>query len=124
MACDDNEDAAESLARMLRMMGHEVRVAFDGEQCVALCAEWRPDVVLLDIGMPRMNGYEAARALRAREGGGAMMLVAVTGWGQDEDRKRAFEAGFDHHLTKPAEFNALARLLQDLERAREETLHA
>ena len=113
VVCDDNEDAAESLARMLRMIGHEVRLAFNGMECLAVCEEFDPDVVLLDIGMPRMNGYDTARALRARGKGPRPVLVAVTGWGQAEDRRRAFEAGFDHHLTKPADFDTLARLLHD-----------
>ena len=124
VVCDDNEDAAESLARMLRMMGHEVALAFDGEQCLQVCERVRPQVVLLDIGMPRMNGYDAARALRLRPGGEAMVLIALTGWGQEEDRRRAFEAGFDHHLTKPADFTVLARLLDDARRAPKETVHA
>ncbi len=113
VVCDDNEDAAESLARMLRMLGHEVRLAFDGMECLAACEEFQPGIVLLDIGMPRMNGYDAARAIRARSWGQRMVLVAVTGWGQAEDRRRAFEAGFDHHVTKPADFDTLARLLHD-----------
>jgi len=110
LVADDNVDAAESLADMLRMMGHEVAVAHDGEACVALFAQMQPDVALLDIGMPRMDGYEAARAIRARWGS-PPMLVALTGWGQEEDRRRAREAGFDHHLVKPADFTRLARLL-------------
>jgi len=113
VVCDDNEDAAESLARMLRMVGHEVRLASNGAECLAVCESFRPAIVLLDIGMPRMNGYDAARAIRSRDWGRPVVLVAVTGWGQAEDRRRAIEAGFDHHLTKPADFDTLARLLHD-----------
>ncbi|MGE5093667.1 MAG: CHASE3 domain-containing protein [Betaproteobacteria bacterium] len=110
LVADDNADAAESLARMLRMMGHEVKTVADGEECLAAFADFQPDVVLLDIGMPRMDGYAAARAIRERWGRRAL-LVALTGWGQEEDRRRAREAGFDHHFVKPAEYARLARLL-------------
>jgi len=111
LVTDDNEDAAESLARMLRMMGHEVRTACDGERCIAACEEFRPDVVLLDIGMPNMNGYDAARIIRSRPWGSEVLIVALTGWGQEEDRRRAREAGIDHHLVKPADFTRITRLL-------------
>jgi PAS domain S-box-containing protein len=117
LVTDDNEDAAESLARMLRMMGHEVRIASDGEHCIAACEEFRPDVVLLDIGMPKMNGYDAARIIRSRPWGTDVLIVALTGWGQEEDRRRAREAGIDHHLVKPAEFTRLARILHAGRRA-------
>jgi PAS domain S-box-containing protein len=108
---DDTEDAADTLARMLRMMGHEVRIAADGEACLAICEQFRPDAVLLDIGMPRLNGYDTARAIRATAWGAQVLLVAITGWGQEADRRRAKESGFDHHIVKPAEFTRLARLL-------------
>jgi CheY-like chemotaxis protein len=94
---------------MLESMGHEVRVAADGVQAVALAREFAPRVALLDIGMPRMDGYEAARQIRAALGD-EVMLVALTGWGQEDDQQRALEAGFDRHLTKPAD----PELLEDL----------
>jgi signal transduction histidine kinase len=114
LVADDNVDSAESLAMMLAVMGHEVRAAHDGQAAVELAEEFRPDVMLLDIGMPRMNGYEAARTVRGRGWGRGVVLVALTGWGQDEDKRRADEAGFDHHLTKPVDPDALISLLADL----------
>jgi two-component system CheB/CheR fusion protein len=111
LVVDDSRDAADSLAMMLRLRGHDTDVAHDGVEAVQAAATCRPAVVLLDIGMPRMNGYEAARSIRGQPWGEAMVLVALTGWGQDEDKQRAIEAGFDHHLTKPVETAALERLL-------------
>jgi CheY-like chemotaxis protein len=108
---DDNADAAASLGTLLRLMGHEVHTVADGAQAVEAASTLAPDVALLDIGMPNLNGYEAARAIRQLQGGKAMLLVALTGWGQDEDKRQAREAGFDHHLTKPADPNALAKIL-------------
>ena len=102
LIAEDIPDAAEMLRMMIESMGHEVRVAADGVQAVELAAAFLPQIALLDIGMPRMDGYEAARQIRARLGHG-VVLVAVTGWGQDEDQQRAWEAGFDRHLTKPAD---------------------
>jgi CheY-like chemotaxis protein len=102
LIAEDIPDAAEMLRMMLDLMGHEVRVAADGVQAVALASEFNPEIAFLDIGMPRKDGYQAAREIRALLGSD-MMLVALTGWGQDEDQRRAREAGFDHHLTKPAD---------------------
>jgi signal transduction histidine kinase/response regulator RpfG family c-di-GMP phosphodiesterase len=101
LVADDNSDAAESMGLMLRMMGNEVRTVHDGAQALEEAAEFRPDLVLLDIGMPRMDGYEAARHIREQAWGRDMVLIALTGWGQDEDKRRAAEAGFDRHFTKP-----------------------
>ncbi len=108
---DDNVDAAESLAMLLRLWGHEVAVAHDGPAALRAAAAQRPQVALLDIGLPGMDGYELARRLRSQTGLGPVVLVALTGWGQDEDRRRSHEAGFDHHLTKPVELAALQELL-------------
>ena len=108
LVVDDNVDAAESLAMLLRMAGHEVRVAHDGPAALAAVEADPPEVVFLDIGMPVMNGYDVARRLRERPG---LMLVAMTGWGQDEDLRRSREAGFAHHLVKPVEPATLYRLL-------------
>ena len=91
-------------------MGHDVRVAADGVEAVALAKAFEPQIALLDIGMPRMDGYEAARRIREALGDG-VVLVALTGWGQDEDQRRAYAAGFDHHLTKPAEPAVLEALI-------------
>ena len=104
-------DAAESLALLLRMEGHDVRVAHDGPAALAAVEAEPPDLVFLDIGMPVMNGFDVARRLRQRPGLEHLLLVAMTGWGQEEDRRRSQEAGFDHHLVKPVEPDALHQLL-------------
>jgi PAS domain S-box-containing protein len=111
LLADDNRDAAESLAIILRLEGHEVELAHDGVAALDAYAARRPDVALLDIGMPRANGYEVARQIRAAPGGSGVMLIAITGWAQDADKARSREAGFDHHLTKPIEPETLIQLL-------------
>jgi PAS domain S-box-containing protein len=112
LVVDDNEDSADSLALLLELKGHEVRVALDGPAALATAHAFQPEVVLLDIGLPGMDGYEVARRLRAeRAGEGGLLLVALTGYGQDEDRRRSREAGFDHHLVKPVDFDELTRVL-------------
>jgi signal transduction histidine kinase/CheY-like chemotaxis protein len=111
LVVDDLRDAADSMATMLRMMGHDTRTAYDGLEAVQTAAAFRPQVVLLDIGLPKMNGYEAARRIRSEPWGGNVALVALTGWGQEEDEQRSLEAGFDHHLTKPVDPAALEKLL-------------
>jgi CheY-like chemotaxis protein len=108
---DDNRDAADSLAMLLEMMGNEVRTAHDGLEAVGAAAVFRPEVALLDIGLPKLSGYDVARRIREQEGGANVLLVAVTGWGQEEDRRRSREAGFDEHLTKPVRLEALQQLL-------------
>ena len=115
LVADDNVDSAQSLAMMLSIMGHEVRTAHDGLGAVELAAEFRPDVFLLDIGMPKLNGYEAARQIRQQPWGEKALLAALTGWGQEDDRRRAIEAGFDHHFTKPIDPAALEFLLKGYE---------
>src|SRR5581483_629934 len=114
LVVDDNRDAAASLGMLLRLMGNDVRTAHDGEEAVARADEFRPDVVLLDIGLPKLNGYEAARRLRDRPWGRRAVLIATTGWGQDQDRHRSRDAGFDHHLVKPVDPADLLRLLAPL----------
>jgi PAS domain S-box-containing protein len=111
LVVDDNRDVADSLGMLLRMMGNEVHTAHDGLEAVGAAAAFRPDMVLLDLGLPKLNGFEAARRIRDQDGGTDMVLVAVTGWGQEEDRRRSKEAGFDHHMTKPVDFAALQELL-------------
>jgi CheY-like chemotaxis protein len=113
LVADDNRDAADSLQRILTLYGHEVRVAYDGATALKMGEDFRPRVAVLDIGMPGANGYEVARAMRRRLGG-EVKLVALTGWGQDGDRRRALEAGFDHHLTKPVDPGALNELLAEV----------
>jgi CheY-like chemotaxis protein len=111
LVVDDNVDAAASLAMMLKKMGNDVRTAHDGQSGIEVAQEFRPDAVLLDIGMPVLNGFDAARRIREQPWGKSMVLVALTGWGQDEDRRKSEEAGFDLHLVKPVEPGALQRLL-------------
>jgi signal transduction histidine kinase len=111
LVVDDNRDAADSLALMLSLKGHEVRTAYDGIDGARAAAVFRPDVVFLDIGLPNMNGYEAAAHIRRQTWGKNMVLAAVTGWGQAEDKRRAEEAGFNHHLTKPVDPSVLETLL-------------
>jgi PAS domain S-box-containing protein len=113
LVVDDNQDAADSLGMLLGMMGNEVHTAHDGLEAVGAAAAFQPDVVLLDIGLPKLNGYEAARRIREQQGGAEILLVALTGWGQEDDRRQSREAGFDHHMTKPVEFEALQKLLAE-----------
>src|SRR5215471_8819100 len=110
LVVDDNRDSADVLAMLLRHMGHEVETAYDGNEALERAATFEADFILLDIGMPALNGYDAARTLRAHRPQG-LTLVAVTGWGQDEDRRRSREAGFDAHLIKPVDLHALTQLL-------------
>jgi CheY-like chemotaxis protein len=113
LVADDNRDAAASLATLLQLNGHEITVANDGGVALAAAEAFRPHVALLDIGMPKLNGYEVARCIRAEPWGKAVILVAMTGWGQAEDKRRAFEAGFDHHFTKPLDLEVLDAFLAD-----------
>ena len=114
LVVDDNRDAAQALARMLGIMGHEVRRAYDGEAGVAAAAAFRPEMVLMDLGMPGVNGYEAARRIRAEPWGGGPFLVALTGWGGEDDRQRTHDAGFDRHLVKPVDLDALTRMIAEI----------
>jgi CheY-like chemotaxis protein len=101
LVVDDNRDAADSCAMMLELSGHRVETAYNGTRALQIGESFHPHVVLLDIGLPDINGYEVARRIRDSAWGAELPLVAVTGWGKDEDRERAYAAGFDHHLTKP-----------------------
>jgi PAS domain S-box-containing protein len=111
LIADDNVDAADSLAELLRLDGHEVHVAYDGAQALATFAEVEPDAALLDVGMPQISGLEVVKAIRQRPTGQRATLIAITGWGQERDRIDALEAGFDHHLTKPMVPEEIGRLL-------------
>jgi CheY-like chemotaxis protein/nitrogen-specific signal transduction histidine kinase len=117
---DDNRDNADSLAMLLRIMGNTTRTAYDGQEAVTAVGEFRPDVILLDIGLPKLNGYEACRRIRAQSGGAGVVMVAQTGWGQAEDRQRTQDAGFDHHLVKPVDPLALMKLLAGLSKIKEQ----
>ena len=112
LVADDNRDSAESLAYLLRSLGNEVHLAFDGSEAVEAARAFRPDLALLDIGMPKLNGYEAAQRIRVEAGARPLKLVALTGWGQDDAGRRAREAGFDEHIVKPAEIATLRALLE------------
>jgi two-component system CheB/CheR fusion protein len=110
---DDNVDAAASLELLLRSLGHETRVAHDGAEAVRAAEAFGPDIVLLDIGLPGMDGYEVARRLRSLDMRRRFRIIAVTGWGHDADREKSREAGFDVHLVKPLEADELARVLSE-----------
>ncbi|NML48150.1 response regulator [Ramlibacter sp. G-1-2-2] len=112
LVVDDNADAAESLGVLMEMEGHAAHIAHTGQEALAVAPEFRPDVVFLDIGLPDVSGYDVARRLRAMPAGERAMLVALTGWGTQEDRDRTRDAGFDRHLTKPAELTAVEELLR------------
>jgi CheY-like chemotaxis protein len=111
LVADDNRDGAESLAMLIESSGHEVFVAHTGVDALQMAAQQRPHVAILDIGMPGMDGYEVARQIRSQSWGTQMMLIALTGWGQEDDKRRAQQAGFDHHLTKPVDPAVLDDLL-------------
>jgi CheY-like chemotaxis protein len=112
---DDNQDAANSLTMLLRMQGHAVQVAHSGPTALEIAADFGPDIIFLDIGMPGMDGYEVARRVRTMPGLEKTVLVALTGWGQSEDRRRTAEAGFNHHLVKPPEMKSVEGILTTLE---------
>jgi PAS domain S-box-containing protein len=111
LVVDDNHDALVSLSRMVTLLGNEVRQAHDGLEALEIGQSFRPEIVLMDLGMPKMNGFDAARRMRQEPWGRELSLVATTGWGQDDDRRRSAEAGFDHHLVKPIEVAALREIL-------------
>jgi CheY-like chemotaxis protein len=111
LVADDNHDATETLSLLLQTLGNEVRTANDGVRALEEAEAFRPDVVLLDIGMPGLDGYQVARLIRARPWGADVVLVALTGWGQEEDRLRARDAGFDRHLLKPVDIGPLQEAL-------------
>jgi CheY-like chemotaxis protein len=114
LVVDDNKDALESIATMLRLSGNEVHTACDGVEAVELAETLMPDVVLMDIGMPRLNGRDATRRIRAQEWGKRMIIIALTGWGQEADRRLSREAGCDDHLVKPVDLSELERLMREL----------
>jgi CheY-like chemotaxis protein len=110
---DDSKDAADTLAMLLRLRGNEIRTAYDGLEAVKVAESYRPQLILLDIGLPKMNGYDVALEVRRQTWGRDVILVALTGWGQAEDRRRSKEAGFDFHIVKPVEIAALEKLLAE-----------
>ena len=114
LVVDDNRDSAETLELMLRHRGNSVSLAYDGEAAVQAATEFQPDVVVLDIGLPKLNGYEACRRIRQQTTGRRMIIIALTGWSRDEDRKLTREAGFDYHVVKPVSPNSMWTLIADL----------
>jgi CheY-like chemotaxis protein len=117
LVVDDNRDAAQSLAMILGMKGLTTKVASSGPEALELLPRFKPSLVFLDIGMPGMDGHEVARAIRAMPEWRNLTLVAMTGWGQDEDRRRSAQAGFDHHLIKPVDVRAFEAILRKLDEA-------
>lgn len=114
LVVDDNLDASKMLSRVVQAMGFEVATSGDGKEAIEMAEDFQPELILMDLGMPRMNGYEAARFIRQQPWGKQIILVALTGWGQDVDRRKSKEAGFDHHLVKPADPEELRQLLASL----------
>jgi len=114
LVVDDNKDAAATISMVLKILGNTVRQAHDGEEAVLAAAEFRPQVILLDIGLPKLNGYEACRKIREQPGGKTIVIIAVTGWGQEDDRRKSSEAGFDQHLIKPVNPQAVMKILGGL----------
>lgn len=111
LVVEDNADAAQTLAKLLGMFGHDVRIAADGPWALATTMDWRPDIVLLDLGLPGMDGYQVARRLRDDGSCREALIIAVTGYGQAEYRQRSLAAGFDHHLLKPVDLDLLLSLI-------------
>ena len=118
LVVDDNRDSATSLATLLNLLGHNTCAAYDGLEAVEASAKFHPEIILLDIGLPKMNGYEACRMIRQQSTGENIVIVALTGWGQEEDRRKSRSAGFDRHLVKPVDFQSLLKLLADVQSAR------
>ncbi len=114
LVVDDNRDAAISLAMLLSITGHEARTAFDGEDALRVAEMMQPDLIFLDLGMPKLTGYEVCRRLRQESQEKRVVIVALTGWGLAEDRRKSFAAGFDAHLVKPVDPDSLLRTLREL----------
>lgn len=108
---EDNRDVARALSRLIQLLGHELRVAYDGEEALEAVNAFEPEVVFMDISLPKLNGYDAARAIRKRPSGQAIFLIAVTGWSRADDHQRAIDAGFDAHVIKPVELDTLREYL-------------
>jgi CheY-like chemotaxis protein len=116
LVVDDNVDLASGLSKLINHLGHEVETTHDGPAAIETARAFRPDAVLLDIGLPGMDGYEVASRLRSEEVIGSLILVAITGYGHEEDRRRSHEAGFDFHLVKPIDLDALRQILDQITR--------
>jgi CheY-like chemotaxis protein len=114
LVADDLRDSADSLGLLIELMGHRVEVVYDGEAALQAAERLRPDVVLLDLGMPKLDGFAVCRGIRGMPWGSSVRLIAQSGWGQEEDRRRTADAGFDHHIVKPIDPEALEALLRNL----------
>jgi CheY-like chemotaxis protein len=114
LVVDDNRDGAESLAEMLNLFGHEVKTAHDGIEALEIAERFRPEIILMDVGMPRLNGLEATRRIREQDWGRETTIIALTGWGQDGDKERSRASGCNGHLVKPVELAELETLLKEL----------
>jgi CheY-like chemotaxis protein len=114
LVADDNRDAADTLSAILELDGHEVRTAYDGAEAVQIAAQFAPQIALLDIGMPNLDGYQTARRIREQSWGSSMLLVALTGWGQEQARRQATEAGFNCHLVKPGDPQTIGALIEQI----------
>ena len=117
LIADDNEDSANALAMLLRIEGYGIAVAYNGIEALEVADRFQPDAAILDIGMPKLNGYEVAKRIRGTSWGTGILLIAQSGWGREEDLRQSKEAGFNVHLTKPPDFDALNKLLADFEPA-------
>jgi CheY-like chemotaxis protein len=111
LVVDDNTDSADSLVTLLELLGHTTVAAYDGLSALEVAEQFRPEVVLLDLGLPRLNGFEVCAMIRKQPWGKDTVLVAASGWGQEADRKKSADAGFDHHLVKPLDYGELRKLL-------------
>ena len=116
LVVDDNVDSADSLAQCLRMLGFQTRTAHDGIEAVRSAESYAPDVALLDIGLPGISGYDAARKIRQQQRSAPLLMIALSGWGQEDDRRKSKEAGFDHHFVKPVDIDSLTKVLLEHER--------
>jgi CheY-like chemotaxis protein len=114
LVVDDNKDSAVSLGMTLKYLGHTIRTAHDGLETLTVAEDFLPDMILLDIGLPKLNGYEVCRHIRRQSWGESMVLIALTGWGQEEDKMKSKEAGFNFHMVKPVKAADLAKLLDGL----------
>jgi CheY-like chemotaxis protein len=113
LVVDDNQDAAFTMSLILKKQGHMVKTAYDGVEAVQSAESFKPDVIFMDIGMPRMNGFDACKAIRSMQWGKSIHIIALSGWGQEEDRNKSEEAGFDQHIVKPIERRTLERLMNE-----------
>ncbi len=118
LVVDDNVDSAETIGFVLQRMGHQIRTEYDGQRAIAAADAFRPDLILLDIGLPGMNGHEVAREIRQTPWGGTTTIIAVSGWGEEADRQQSRAAGFDHHVLKPLDYDAVKQLLATVETSR------